>query len=73
MKWTGQVTDIKLLIEYMLESGLTSDRLLQEIEAREQPVLLNPAWVNNKARKLKDQCRIPGMKAVPEDDTKLRL
>ena len=73
VKWSGQVTDIKLLIQYMMESGLTSDRLLQEIEAREQPVLLNQSWVNAKARKLKNQCRIPGIKSVPEDDTKLRL
>lgn len=71
-KWTGEVTDIKLLLQYMLEGGLTSERLLQEIESREQPVLLNQSWVNAKARKLKDQLRIPGIKSVPEDDTRLR-
>ena len=73
VKWTGEITNVKDLMKWVLESGMSSQRLLEEMEAREQPFLINYAWVNTKARKLKDQTKIPGIKAVPERDTKLRV
>lgn len=73
VKWTGEITDVRLLMQWVLDSGLSPERLLQEIESREQPFLINSAWINTKARKLKDQLRIDGLKSVPENDTKLRL
>ena len=73
VKYHGEVTNVIDLAKYMIESGLSPDRLFEEMKDREQPFLLNEAWLNRKAIKLKDACRIPGMRAVPERATKLRV